>query len=126
MKTKVAPGGNLIAPNKFTGWLVYASAAVAGLCAGAYDARGIEISGVFRLLTYFGFLTLLSYRLQNDSKRSEAWRVRDFGFFMLLRWPLIASYYLLKTRSATGRVPIARSVGSQAASFTVCLPPMFR
>ncbi|PYV34065.1 MAG: hypothetical protein DMG22_07465 [Acidobacteria bacterium] len=121
MKTKVAPGGNLIAPNKFTGWLVYASAAVAGLCAGAYDARGIEISGVFRLLTYFGFLTLMSYWLQNDSKRSEAWRVRDFGFFMFLMWPLIVPYYLLKTRGARGLVLIVGFVGSYVVAFILSL-----
>jgi len=121
MKNKVALGDNLIAPDMFTGLLIYAFAAVAGLCGGAYKALGMEIPGGFRLLTYFGFLTIMAYWLQKDSKRSEAWRVRDFGFFMFLMWPLIAPYYLLKTRGARGLVLIVGFVGSYVVAFILSL-----
>jgi len=33
-----------------------------------------------------------------DSREKQALRVWDMGFFLLLAWPVIVPYYLVKTR----------------------------
>ena len=100
----------------FTAVLIYAGAAIAGFGGGAYKARGIEASGAFRLLTYLGFLVLMGYWVQKDSRRNAAWRVWDLGFLMYLLWPLVVPYYLIKTRGAKGLVPIIGILGTYLAA----------
>ena len=114
---KGAPGDQLAPADKFTGLLIFAFAVVTGFGSGGYRAHGIEISGPFRVLTYFGFLIVMTFWLQKDSRRSEAWRVWDFGFFMCLIWPLFVPYYLFKTRGAKGILPVIGLVGSYVIAF---------
>ena len=106
-------------PYILTPLLAYMFAVLTGFEAGAYGARGIAVPGISRVFTYVGFLTVMTYWVRKDSKRSESWHAMDLGLYMFLLWPVMVPYYLLKTRGAKGLVPILTFLGSYVVAFIV-------
>jgi hypothetical protein len=78
----VARRGLLTQPKIYTGLVILAFAAVRGFGDGACEARGTEISGAVRLLSYLGFPVLMTYWLRSEGKISGSWRVWDSGLFL--------------------------------------------
>ena len=78
--------------------LIIASLAVVGIERGALLARQADIPGPSTLLQYILLFCLIGYWLDVDSRETRTLRVWDMGFFLSVAWPLILSYYLVKTR----------------------------
>ena len=64
-------------------------------------ARHLEEPGFSVLIQYVILPCLMVYWLERDSHEREVgqvWRVWDMGFFLLVAWPVIIPYHLIKTR----------------------------
>jgi len=86
---------------------------------GFYSARDIEPPPAFTLIFSAGLLWIVGWWVLRDSrKRSVPW-VYDIGFFLVVAWPVIMPYYLLKTRGAKGLLLILAFVGTYLAAFAV-------
>ena len=65
---------------------------------GLYDASQVEVPGLYRLLYVLGFIWVIGWWLQQDSRRHGFKWVYDLGLFLYIAWPIILPYYLFKTR----------------------------
>ena len=83
-----------------TGWavLIFALSAATQIERGACLARHSDVPGTSALFQYIVFFCLIAYWLNVDSRERQMPRVWDMGFFLLLAWPVIVPYYLVKTR----------------------------
>lgn len=86
---------------------------------GIYLAGEIEPPYAFTFMNFFGLLWIVGWWLLTDSrKRGVSW-VYDIGFFLLIAWPFIMPYYLLKTRRAKGLLLILAFAGIYIAAFAI-------
>jgi hypothetical protein len=83
---------------KFWAILIFALFAAIQIERGACLARHSDFPGSSALLQYVVFFCLMGYWLNVDSRERQTLRVWDLGFFLYLAWPVIVSYYLVKTR----------------------------
>jgi hypothetical protein len=65
---------------------------------GACYARHLEVPGSSVLIQYVVLFCLMAYWLDRDSREKRVGRVWDVGFFLLIAWPVIIPYHLIKTR----------------------------
>ena len=50
----------------------------------------------------FGPLLAVILWLQKDARRTGVGSVHDWGYFLLLAWPVVIPWYALKTRGRSG------------------------
>jgi hypothetical protein len=74
--------------------LVVAGQVERGIC----FARNTEVPGGSSVLWYIALFCLICYWLEMYSRERRVMRVWDMGFFMSFAWPIILSYYVVKTR----------------------------
>ena len=96
--------------------LLYAFVAVAQIVTGFYLASELEPPEPFNLLYALGFLWVVGWWLQNDSRRRGVSWPLDMGLFIYVAWPVILPYYLLKTRGPKGLLVILGFVGVYVAA----------
>lgn len=91
------------APETGTRWTVAVLTAVfASLAAAAYAASDIVPSPIVELfLTSAPLLAVLLW-LQQDARRTGTGAVLDWGYFLLLAWPVVIPWYAFTTRGAAG------------------------
>jgi len=67
-----------------------------------YGTLQVEPSSLMALFFLFapGFAVVLW--LQQDAKRNKIGAVVDFGFFVLILWPILMPWYVFKTRGRAG------------------------
>lgn len=73
---------------------------------GLYGGLAIDGPALFSLLKIVGWIWVLGWWMDDDlRRRGEGWFYCP-GVFLWLAWPLVLTYYLLKTRGARGLIPI--------------------
>ena len=78
-------------------------AAVFGsLVAALYAATGSEPSLSVALFLSGGPLLAVIVWLQKDARRTGVGNVQDWGYFLLLAWPIVIPWYAFKTRGPSG------------------------
>ena len=78
------------------------AALFSSLVAAAYAASQIEPSPVVALFLSGGPLVAVILWLQKDARRTGVGAVQDWGYFLLLAWPVVIPWYAFKTRGRGG------------------------
>ena len=66
----------------------------------------MEAPAAYTFLHWAAQLWIIGWWLCSDSRRRNVAWVYDMGFFLLIAWPIVMPYYLLKTRGAKGSLII--------------------
>jgi hypothetical protein len=92
--------------------LLYSFVVITQFGYGLYLGRQTEAPPAYTLLHWAAQLWIIGWWLRSDSdKRGVAW-VYDIGFFLCIAWPIVMSYYLVKTRGAKGLLIILAFIGA--------------
>jgi hypothetical protein len=78
------------------------AAAFCSLVAAAYAATQAEPSPAVALFLSGGPLFAVVLWLQKDARRTRVGVVQDWGYFLLLAWPVVIPWYAFKTRGRSG------------------------
>jgi hypothetical protein len=89
------------------------------LVAGMYAAVQTEPSPVVALFLSGGPLIAVILWLQKDGQRTGVAAVQDWGYFLLLAWPVVIPWYAFKTRGRSGWRLMAGLFGLIGASSIV-------
>jgi hypothetical protein len=95
-------------------WL---AALFASLAAALYAAAPAEPSPVVSLFLSFGPLLAVVLWLQKDAQRTGVGAVQDWGYFLLLAWPVVIPWYAFRTRGWSGWRLMAGLFGLIGASY---------
>ncbi|HEV8370827.1 MAG TPA: hypothetical protein VGQ39_22960 [Pyrinomonadaceae bacterium] len=74
--------------------------------------RGDELSAAVEFMYHASFLCGVGWWLQSELRRHRVHQLYCRGLFLQVGWPIVITYYLLKTRRAKGLIPIAILFGS--------------
>lgn len=72
------------------------------LAAAAYVLTDSELSPGIDLFLSFGPLLMVILWLQQDAGRTGVGTVHDWGYFLLLGWPVVIPWYAFRTRGRDG------------------------
>ena len=72
------------------------------IVAALYAATEIEPSHLVVLFLWFAPAFAVILWLQKDAGRTGVGAVQDWGYFLLLAWPVIIPWYAFKTRGRSG------------------------
>jgi hypothetical protein len=78
------------------------AAVCASVIAALYAAAAVEPSPLIGLFLSVGPLFGVVLWLQKDARRTGVGAVQDFGYFLLLAWPVVIPWYAFKTRGVAG------------------------
>jgi hypothetical protein len=93
------------------------AALFASLAAALYAAALAEPSPVVSLFLSFGPLLAVVLWLQKDAQRTGVGAVQDWGYFLLLAWPVVIPWYAFRTRGWSGWRLMAGLFGLIGASY---------
>jgi len=82
--------------------LLYIFLITSQVVTGLYIAGGLEPPALFTLMYAAGLIWILGWWMRDDSKRRGMNWIFDMGFFLLLAWPIVLPYHLLKSRGMKG------------------------
>lgn len=86
--------------------LLYTFVVITQFAYGAYAGAQLQIPESVDLIFAVGILWALGWWLRADSRRRGVLSIYDPGFFLFLAWPVVMTYYLVKTRGAKGLLVI--------------------
>ena len=72
------------------------------LTAAAYAATQVDPSPIVVLMLSGGPLLAVILWLQKDARRTGVGAVQDWGYFLVLAWPVVIPWYAFKTRGRQG------------------------
>ena len=78
------------------------AAVFCSLGAAVYTATQSEPAPVVELFFSGGPLLAVILWLQQDARRTAVGSVQDWGYFLLLAWPVVIPWYAFKTRGPAG------------------------
>lgn len=78
------------------------TAVFCALAAAVYAAAQSEPSPAIALFLSSGPLLAVIIWLQKDARRTGVGAVQDWGYFLLLAWPVVIPWYAFKTRGRSG------------------------
>ena len=87
------------------------AALFSSLAAALYAVAQIEPHPIAWLFLSFGPLFAVILWLQKDARRTGVGTVHDWGYFLLLAWPIIIPWYAFKTRGRGGWGLMLRLIG---------------
>ena len=87
------------------------------LAAAAYAATQSEPSPIVALFLSGGPLLAVVLWLQKDARRTGVGAVQDWGYFLLLAWPIVILWYAFRTRGRSGWRLAAGLFGLVGASY---------
>lgn len=87
---------------KIVGGLIFGLFVVAAFAHGFGDTTEIEFAGRFGYLLDITLLAMLGFWIQSDSRTNSFAGMQDWGWFLILAWPILLPYYLIKTRKSKG------------------------
>ena len=91
--------------------LLYSFVVIDAIAQGIYAGFQTDAPGAFTVFSWVALLWIVGWWLRADSrKRGVAW-VHDMGLFLMMAWPFIMPYYLIKSRGARGLLNILGFVG---------------
>ena len=91
------------------------------LTAVIYVAADTEPSPVVALFLSAGPLYAVILWLQKDARRTGVGAVQDWGYFLLLAWPVVIPWYAFRTRGWSGWKLITGLFGLIVASYATTL-----
>lgn len=95
------------------------SALTCSLAEAAYAATESDPSPVVALFLSFWPLLAVILWLQKDARRTGVGAVQDWGYFLLLAWPVVIPWYAFTTRGRSGwRLTVGLFGLVLASSFT--------
>jgi len=83
---------------RFWAILIFALFAATEIERGACSVRHSGVPGSSELIQFIVLSCLTSHWVKVDGRERETLRVWDMGYFLLVAWPVIVPYYLVKTR----------------------------
>src|SRR5260221_13151314 len=86
--------------------LLYTFVVITQFAYGAYLGAQVQFPEGVALIYAVGILWAVGWWLRTDSRRRGVLSVYDLGLFLYLAWPVVMSYYLVKTRGAKGLLVI--------------------
>lgn len=89
------------------------------IISGIYLSRGIEPPPAYTLLHTLGFLWVIGWWLQKDSRKHGVKWVFDMGLFLYIAWPLIMPIYLFKMRGVKALLTILAFVGIYLGAYII-------
>ena len=106
--------------------LLYIFVVIAQFAHAIYTATGAwEPNPTFSFIYAMGFLWIIGWWLITDSRRRGISWVYDLGLFLYIAWPILITYYLIKTRRTKGLLVIfgflVAYVGAWLLGFSVYL-----
>ena len=93
------------------------AAAFCSLATAAYAGVQTEPSPVVALFLSGGPLLAVILWLQKEPRRTGVGAVQDWGYFLLLAWPVVIPWYSLRTRGRSGWRLMAGLFGLIGASY---------
>jgi|ERR1043166_1236464 hypothetical protein len=91
--------------------LLYSFVVLTQFAYGVYLGRQMEMPPGFTLIHSATQLWIIGWWLRSDSRERKVVWVYDLGLFLLLAWPFLMPYYLVKTRRARGLLVILGFIG---------------
>lgn len=92
---------------------------VTQITGGLYVASGIETPPAYDLLHTVGFIWIMGWWVQKDSRAYRVQRIMDMALFLYFAWPFSMLYYLFKTRGARALFIILAFLGIYVAASAV-------
>jgi hypothetical protein len=92
------------------------AALFSSLAAAIYAAVQTEPSPIVSLFLSGGPLLAVILWLQKDARRTGVGAVQDWGYFLLLAWPVVIPWYAFRTRGRSGWRLMAGLFGLVGAS----------
>jgi hypothetical protein len=89
-------------PKDITLGVAKLTAVFCSLAAALYVATQSEPSPAIAYFLSFGPLLAVIIWLQKDARRTGVGTVQDWGYFLLLAWPVVIPWYAFKTRGRSG------------------------
>ena len=83
-------------------WVAKLTAAFCSLAAAPYAATQTEPHPAIAFFLSGGPLLAVVIWLQKDARRTGVGAVQDWGYFLLLAWPVVIPWYAFKTRGRSG------------------------
>jgi hypothetical protein len=93
------------------------AAVFCSLAAAAYAAAQAEPSPMVSLFLSGGPLLAVVLWLEKDARRTGVGAVQDWGYFLLLAWPVVIPWYAFRTRGWSGWRLTALLFGLVGASY---------
>jgi hypothetical protein len=93
------------------------AAVFCSLAAAVYAATQTEPSPAVALFLSGGPLLAVILWLQKDARRTGVGAVQDWGYFLLLAWPVVIPWYAFKTRGRSGWRLTAGLLGLVVAAY---------
>jgi hypothetical protein len=91
--------------------LLYSFVVINQFAAGLYLGLAAEPPVAYRVLQTLAQIWIIGWWLISDSrKRGIAW-VYDLGLFVFIGWPILMTYYLIKTRRAKALLVMLGFIG---------------
>lgn len=97
------------------------AALFASFAAAVYTAIQAEPSPLIVLFLSWGPLIAVILWLQKDAQRTGTGAVQDWGYFLLLAWPVVIPWYAFKTRGRSGWRLAVGLFGLIAASYVTSI-----
>jgi polyferredoxin len=92
--------------------LLYLFVVITQIGFGIYYGLQVEPPPALRLIYALALLWIIGWWLRRDSRKQGVPWVYDMGFFLVVAWPFIIPYYLVKSRGAKGLFVILGFVGA--------------
>lgn len=99
--------------------LLYLFIVITQIGFGLYYGRQVEPPPAFTLIYAVALLWIMGWWLRTDSRKHGVAWVYDMGFFLVIAWPFIMPYYLLKSRGAKGLLVILAFVSAYIAALII-------
>lgn len=99
-------------PNARATLMLIAFLVVSGLTQGVYAASGVVASPIAGWLSVLGWTYVIWNWIHADCKRLGINEPLDLGFFVIVGWPVVYLYHLIKTRGwGRGLLMVAAMIG---------------
>ena len=99
--------------------LLYLFVVITQIMFGIYSGSQLEPPPALTLIYVVALLWITGWWLRSDSRKHGVPWVYDMGFFLIVAWPFIMPYYLVKTRSAKGLLIILAFIGAYVGAAIV-------
>jgi len=91
--------------------LLYSFVVITQFAYGLYLGQQMETPAGYSLLHWAAQLWIIGWWLRTDSRKRGLEWIYDLGFFLVIAWPLVMPYYLVKSRGAKGLLVVLGFVG---------------
>jgi hypothetical protein len=99
--------------------LLYSFVVITRFGCGFYLGRQLEPPPALALVYQFAFLWVVGWWLVKDGRERRVAAVYDVGFFLSVAWPIVMTYYLVKTRGARGILYVLVFIGAYVGAALV-------